>query len=241
MDKWKDININCDLGEGMGNDAQLMPYLSSCNIACGGHFGDDSTMRAAILLAKQHGVKVGAHPSFPDKKNFGRKEMSISPEELEASILQQVTDFKKICDELEVEMHHIKLHGSLYNLAGKDSGTAKVVLRALEIFKPIRLYTFDNSQIVEQSNGAFSICHEAFIDRSYQDDLSLVSRTHPLSLIESPKLALGQLDRMVNFGVVKCISGQEYPLKAETFCIHGDNKNAIEILEYIHSKRMNNG
>ncbi len=241
MDRIANININCDLGEGTGNDAELMPFLTSCNIACGGHFGDDVTMRETIQLAVKYNVKVGAHPSFPDKENFGRVEMDIEPEVLKASLRQQVADFKAVCDEMGVEMHHIKLHGALYNLAAKNEEVAKNVLDAFEIFGPIKFYVGGNLQIYLQDSEHYQFCKEAFIDRTYQDDLSLVNRNNPFASIESIEIAFSQLDMMIGSGEVETVSGKRIPIQAETYCIHGDNPKALEILQFIHQKFTENG
>ena len=126
------IDINCDLGEGIGNDAEIMPYINSCNIACGGHFGDLQTIKETILLAQKYAVKVGAHPSFPDKENFGRKLMTLSDNDLMDSISQQIKLFHQACNETGARMHHVKLHGALYNLAAKDSHIAELVIQAFK-------------------------------------------------------------------------------------------------------------
>ena len=233
------IDINCDLGEGMGNDAQLMPYLGSCNIACGGHFGDVKSMTAAIKLAQLHGVNVGAHPSFPDPENFGRKLMNISRQKLQETLYHQVTIFQQICDKLNVEMHHIKLHGALYNLAANDAEIAAVVLNAFAaVHADIKIYVPYNSAIAILADDYFPIVYEAFADRSYNPDLSLVNRDLVGAVITDKKRAWQQVLTIIKTGKVKSIDGEEVAIKADTFCVHGDQCNAVEIVKHIKEQSV---
>lgn len=235
------VNINCDLGEGIANDHLLMPMLSSCNIACGGHYGDENSIRKTIQLAQKHGIRCGAHPSYPDKANFGRKEMEISSSELINSLKHQIHLFQKIATEQNCEFHHIKLHGALYNRAANDIEIGEVVLNAFdELPKSIRLYVPSESKFARLAEKKFVICEEAFIDRTYQNDLSLTPRTDENALIKNPELAWQQLKLLLDFKKVSTNSGIKVDLNASTFCIHGDSENSLEILTYI-SNRLNNG
>jgi len=236
------VDINCDLGEGMKNDSQLMPYISSCNIACGGHFGDNETIASTIQLAKKHDIKVGAHPSFPDRINFGRKVMTIENKALQASIYDQILNFKQICDDMEVELHHIKLHGALYHLASNSAETANLMM---ETFKKTelncKLYTPYQSALSKLNQSQFEICYEAFIDRSYHADLSLVNRSEKNSMITIPEVGWNQLYQMIKHQKVTSIQGERIPILADTFCIHGDQKNVLEMMIYIHNQlKINN-
>ena len=232
------ININCDLGEGRGNDEKIMPLIHSCNIACGGHYGDASSMRTSIRLAKKYGVKCGAHPSFPDKENFGRKEMNISKMELMQSIRQQIVDFKNICLEEGMEMSHIKLHGALYNLAAKDIGFAQTTLAAIKMSQTIvPIYAPYQSVIARLAKGHFEIVLEAFADRRYHKDLSLVSRTRADAVITDKNQAWQQILMIANEQRVHTVEGEEVPIQADTFCVHGDQKNAVEILDFIKKSK----
>jgi len=229
------IDINCDLGEGMGNDAALMPLLGSCNIACGGHFGDVKSMTITVKLAKKHGVMVGAHPSFPDKENFGREIMDISRDELHQSLVKQISDFQLVCQQNNVNMHHIKLHGALYNLAANDTEIAALVLNAFTRVKPeVKIYAPYFSAIAILAEDYFPIVYEAFADRNYNADLSLVSRDKPNAVIADKQKAYEQIKSIVETGKVTSIDGQMVDIKADTFCVHGDNQNALEILQFIH-------
>ncbi len=229
------IDINCDLGEGMGNDAALMPFLGSCSIACGGHFGNDETMTIAVKLAQQYDVNVGAHPSFPDKENFGRKVMDISRKKLSQSLFQQITDFQIICQTVGMPMHHIKLHGALYNLAAQDAEIAAVVLNVFARCQAdVKIYLPDNSAIAILADDYFPIIYEAFADRRYNPDLSLVARNLDNALITDKKLAWQQISSIVKTGKVSTIDGQLINIRADTFCVHGDSENAFNILQYIN-------
>lgn len=229
------IDINCDLGEGMDNDALLMPFLGSCNIACGGHFGNVESMMTAVKLAIKHGVNVGAHPSFPDRENFGRKIIDISRDDLQQSLYQQIIAFQKVCTGLGVIMHHIKLHGALYNLAASNAEIAAVVLNAFAATKAdIKIYVPYNSAIAILADDYFPIVYEAFADRSYNSDLSLVSRDKGNALISDKNTAWLQVSTMINAGKVKSIDGKMVDIKADTFCVHGDSKNALELVKHLH-------
>lgn len=231
------IDINCDLGEGLANDAALMPYISSCSIACGGHAGTIETMRATVALAKQHNVKIGAHPSFPDRANFGRVKMDIAPKVLLSSIVEQIQTLKRVCDEENVQLNYVKPHGALYNLSVTDATIAQCIISAVqEASGPFRVFTPYNSQLVKVAPPNFEFVFEAFIDRRYADDLTLMSRTHPKAVIENPQDAWQQLHEMLTTRKVLTLSGKKKPIRAETFCLHGDHKNAEVIAQYVHQK-----
>ncbi|MFK8037147.1 MAG: 5-oxoprolinase subunit PxpA [Crocinitomicaceae bacterium] len=235
------IDINCDLGEGARNDAKLMHYISSCNIACGGHFGDRESMINAIRLAKKNNVKIGAHPSYPDYKNFGRQVMKIEDNELKHSIYNQIMNFKSICDEENAELNHIKLHGALYNLASSSSAMATLIFEALiKTNIKCKLYTPYQSELAKIKQNQFEICREAFIDRSYHSDLSLVNRMDKNAIISSPKMAWRQLYYFIKHQEVVSIDGKRITISADTFCIHGDHEMAIEIMEYINDQLYQN-
>lgn len=233
-----EIDINSDVGEGMGNEPQLLPLLSSCNIACGGHAGDMNTMRSVIQLALKNKVKIGAHPSYPDTANFGRISMAIPPELLVASIQQQMHTFTTICDEEHALVHHIKPHGALYNDMAKHTALAKLFLKVITPYKnAIKLYVPYNSVIEKEAlKNNFSILYEAFLDRNYTTDASLVSRKMPNALIENGPEVLEHLIQIIQNKQVKTVNGSFVPLKADTYCIHGDTAAAFEILTYLHNE-----
>lgn len=237
------IDLNADVGEGIGNEAQLLPLISSCNIACGAHAGDETTMREVVKLAKQFNVKIGAHPSYPDKENFGREIIDISNTALFASIKGQIKSLMKICREEQVLLHHVKPHGALYNLAAKDSTTAQVIIEVMKRFHlPLKLYVPYGSVIAAIAKTEnVAITYEAFADRNYNDDLSLVSRKLEGALITSPEEMFAHVHNMVVHKKVVTINGVEVPIEAETFCIHGDNPKALKLARRLKENLLASG
>ena len=235
------VDINADLGEGMGNDEQLMPLISSCSIACGGHYGDDETMRTTIRLALKHGVKVGAHPSFPDKDNFGRKLITMTKSELTESLYFQLLQFYAVCETEDATINHIKLHGALYNYAAIDAPTADAVVGAITETK-VRpyLYLQHGSVLHRKAENLIPLKFEAFIDRRYTSEGRLVSRSMDGAVIEEPEVAWNQFHKMVTSQMVESIDGGQINIKADTYCIHGDNANSVRIASYIHDKLRDN-
>ncbi|WP_243472246.1 5-oxoprolinase subunit PxpA [Winogradskyella sp. MH6] len=232
---FKTVDINADVGEGLGNEALLMPYLSSCNIACGGHAGDAKTMTEVVRLAKNHEVKIGAHPSFPDPLNFGRAVMDISAADLYSSLKSQIRRLQQILHKENAQLHHIKPHGALYNLAAKDEKTAKIIIEVVKsIAMPIQLYVPYNSAISKLAEQEkVNMTFEAFADRNYEENLSLVSRKKEDAILHKNSKILNHILGMIHREKVTTINGVEVPIKASTFCVHGDTKNALEILEFL--------
>lgn len=231
-----DIDINADLGEGLGNEHLLIPLLSSCNIACGGHAGDVATITSVIKMCLTHNVKIGAHPSFPDKDNFGRVVIDINNKDLEASLIEQITLFQKIAKQQGANVHHVKAHGALYNLLVYDIETSKILVEVVKsINSDLAIYAPYKSVLSEVAiQNGMKVIFEAFVDRNYQADLSLLSRQKANALLINPKEVLQHLLRLVLFNKVKTVEGQEVDIKASTYCIHGDTKNACEMLEFLH-------
>ncbi len=229
------IDINCDVGEGLDNEAQLFPYISSCNLACGGHAGDAKTMNKVIGLAVKHNIKIGAHPSYPDREHFGRKTMSLPQKEFTESIGAQVDTLDTLLKEHGAKMHHIKAHGALYNDLATDRELAKTYLQSIiHCKRNVSLYLADGSVIATEAlKMGFKIIYEAFGDRNYRKDLSLVPRSEPNALITDPKLVLDHLLLMIQQKKVKVPEGAMVPILANTFCIHGDTVSAYEILMYL--------
>lgn len=237
------IDINCDVGEGEGIDQFLMPYISSCNIACGGHFGNVNTIDKTIQLAIENQVKIGAHPSFPDKENFGRKLMNISDEELKESINSQLNLFKERMSLVGAKLHHIKPHGALYNAIAVNEKLAVFFANLVKPYlKEAYLYVPYNSVIAKVAlKKNITIKYEAFADRNYNDDLTLVSRTKNNALLIDENEVLNHILHMIKYQNVKTISDLEIPIKADTFCVHGDTKNAIEIVKFINKQLTEKG
>ena len=230
------IDINCDVGEGLNNEHLLMPYISSCNIACGGHAGDLVTIRKVVALAKVYDVKIGAHPSYPDPENFGRITMQLSPDELSKTINDQIQSLLKVVFDAGSKLHHIKPHGALYNDLAKNLPLAKIFLNAIEGYREqYALYVPFGSAIEKEALARnFKIIYEAFADRNYNDDLSLVSRQKKDALLTNSDHIITHISLMRS-GQVKAISGKKIPIKADTFCVHSDTNNAIDIVKTIHN------
>lgn len=231
------IDINADVGEGIGNDKAIMPYVSSCSIACGGHAGTAETIRNTLLLAKKYKLKIGVHPSYPDTENFGRKSLSMLPEALKTSLRNQLSLFIEICSTEAIPLHHLKLHGALYNDAVSNPEIAKTVLSVCKEFPQItKIYTLANNALARMVPPDITVCPEAFIDRNYNEDGGLVARSQPNAIIENPKKAVAHLVDMVVYNQITTLSGNIIPNHASTYCIHGDHKNTLTILKTIHKE-----
>ncbi len=235
------IDINCDMGEGVGNEALLLPLISSCNIACGAHAGDIQTMRKVVRLAKKYDVKVGAHPSYPDRENFGRVSMIISDEELIRTLQGQLQTLEKILKEEQLSLYHIKPHGALYNDLAKNRALSMAFLKAIVKYRDnVFLYLPPNSVVAEiAERQKYQIRYEAFADRNYNNDGSLVSRALPNALLTIPQEVLSHLISMVYKKEVVTPNGQRVPIKADTYCVHGDTVNALQILTYLAQELPN--
>ncbi|EIJ40442.1 MULTISPECIES: 5-oxoprolinase subunit PxpA [Galbibacter] len=232
-----EIIINCDLGEGIGNEEQLMPYIQSCNIACGGHAGNRETIEKVVELAVQNNVAIGAHPSYPDKENFGRVSLSISEEQLINSIQQQLNLFQEVLTKKGASLHHIKPHGALYNDIAKDEDLAMTFLKAIGDYKnEMGIYVPYKSKIARKAlQNGFRIFYEAFADRAYNDDLSLVSRTLPNAILTNKEEVLKQVLHIAKNDSVVTINNKIVATDASTFCVHSDTENAQEIVEFLYN------
>ena len=236
----KHIDINADLGEGFGQDRALMPYLSSCNIACGGHAGNKKSISNTLALAKENEVKIGAHPSFPDKAGFGRVVLDISDIDLKESLTKQISTFYDVVHQNNMEVNHVKAHGALYNEMVNNKRIASLFLEVLsQLGIEPKIYAPANAIIFSLVNDHSNIVAEAFIDRAYHTNLSLVSRTVPGSLHKSPEKAWSQLYNMVVSKTVNTYDGTSETITADTYCIHGDHPNALKILRHINKEMKN--
>jgi len=232
------LDLNCDVGEGMNNEHLIMPFISSCNIACGGHYGNKNTIDETLKLAIANDVLVGAHPSFPDKESFGRKVLNIPDAVLKQSLEAQLDLFLACLANYNHKLHHIKPHGALYNLIAKDKKEAiKFIKITKKYLKDCFLYVPYNSKIAEVAiENNIKVKYEAFADRGYNDDLTLVSRGHEKAVILNARAITKHLVKMIKTNTVETISGEEKEMKAATFCIHGDNKNIVKILPALASE-----
>jgi len=229
------IDINCDVGEGIGNESDLFPHISSCNVACGGHAGDINTMSEVVQLANKFKIKVGAHPSYPDRDNFGRKSMKIEKNRLKASIRKQIEELEAILNSSNMELHHIKAHGALYNDIAVDLDLSAIYLESILAYKDhVLLYLPYGSVIEEEARKqGYKISLEAFGDRNYNEDLSLVSRDSSNAMIEEPKKVLDHIISMIVNNEVYTLNGVKMSFSADTYCIHGDTATALQILMYL--------
>ena len=220
------IDLNCDLGESSGNDADIMPFITSANIACGFHAGDSVTMQATVRLAKQHGVAIGAHPGWPDLQGFGRREMNLTAEEAEAIVLYQIGALAAFVKAEGVELRHVKPHGALYNQAAKDIGLARGIVCAVKNFRAdLILVGLAGSSLVEAGlEAGLRVANEGFPDRAYNPDGSLMSRSLPGALIESPDEVARHAVELVTRGIQ--FNGKT--VNVDTLCLHGDNIHAAE-------------
>tara|TARA_B100000287_G_scaffold265165_1_gene249440 strand:- start:922 stop:1644 length:723 start_codon:yes stop_codon:yes gene_type:complete len=227
------VKINSDLGEGTGIEKDIMPYLTSCSIACGGHTGDKSTMKNTILIAKKHGVKVGAHPSYPDKENFGRKKISISKSDLISSLKNQINELDEICNAHSITLDHIKLHGALYNFSVVDVDTASTIVELMKKNYPDKiLYVPYGSLISELAlEKNIKINYEVFLDRNYNDDLSLVSRSKNNSMILDHNKMLNRLKNVIIGNKIQTVNGNYKKIIGDTFCVHGDSPKMSDIIK----------
>jgi UPF0271 protein len=233
------IDLNCDLGEGAGHDAELMPLVTSANIACGAHAGDLATMRATVALALAHGVAIGAHPGLADRQNFGRREIMISPREAGELVLTQWQALAEVASAVGARVTHLKLHGALYNMTAREQALAEGVLDAVRRIEPRPILVCLAGSVLERlarGLGDVRVAAEVFADRTYQRDGALTPRTQPGALIEDPVVAVAQVLRMVRDGEVRATDGTEVPIRADTLCLHGDGPHAVEFARGIRKE-----
>ena len=229
-------DINCDLGEGIGNDELIIPFITSANIACGYHAGDIDTMHQTIAACLKHNVSIGAHPSFLDRENFGRTEIAMPLDELYELIIQQLIIFFEVADSFGEKINHVKPHGVLYNMSAKDALIANIIAKAVNDFDSnLILYGLSGSHSISEANAiGLKTASEVFADRTYQDDGSLTPRSKPDALITDVEKMIQQVSKMIKDGTVTTVSGKSIPIKAETICIHGDGEHAVEFAKAIH-------
>jgi UPF0271 protein len=230
------IDFNCDLGEGCGTDADIVPLISSASIACGGHAGDDGSMREAIALCLRHGVAVGAHPSFEDRAHFGRRELATTPDEVKAVVARQLQRFAAACAAEGASSHHVKPHGALYNLAARDAGIALAIATAVQAQDPaLVLYALSGSQLARAGEDiGLRVAHEVFAERRYEADGSLTPRTTADAVIEDVDGALAQVRTLVVEARVVARTGESVALRADTVCLHGDRADAPAFARALH-------
>ncbi len=228
----KRIDLNCDMGESygawtMGADAEVMPHISSANVACGFHGGDPATIRKTVRLALDNGVAVGAHPSLPDIQGFGRRAMKISPQDMYDLVVYQAGAVEGFARAAGSRLHHIKCHGALYNMAATDDALSEAMARAARDLGNVMIYALSNSRMIAMVKKlGVPVAGEVFADRGYSDDGTLAPRDKPGGMIEDAAKSVKQALAMVEEGYVTSLSGKRVPVAADTMCLHGDQPGA---------------
>ena len=242
------VDLNCDLGESfgaykLGVDEEILPFVTSANIACGFHAGDPAVMRKTVMLALKNGVAIGAHPGLPDLVGFGRRQMDISPQEAYDIVVYQLGALAAFVKAEGASMQHVKPHGALYNMAAKSKPLSAAIAEAVyKVDSGLILFGLAGSELVAAGEKiGLQVAHEVFADRTYQQDGSLTSRKQPDALITNQEEAVQQVVRMIKEGQVLSRQGQDIAVKADTVCIHGDGKHALEFARKIQEYLLNSG
>lgn len=235
------IDLNCDLGESfgaykMGEQQEILKYISSVNIACGFHAGDPSVMRETVALAIENNVAIGAHPGLPDLAGFGRREMAISPQEAYDLVVYQIGALQAFVTAAGSQLRHVKPHGALYNMAAKDAELADAIAKAVaDVSNDLILFGLAGSELTKAGEAhGLTVAHEVFADRTYQQDGSLTSRTQPNAIITDEQMAVAQVLQMVQSGTVTSVNGGEIMVRADTICLHGDGRHAVEFARALY-------
>jgi UPF0271 protein len=237
------VDLNCDMGEGIGNDVAIMPYISSANIACGYHAGDEVTMRATVQLALKHGVTIGAHPSYPDKANFGRNAMSLNNQEIYDLVQHQIRLLFDIAKAEGATIRHVKPHGALYNTAAVSKDISDSIVSAIYDFDPnLILYGLANSEMINVAKAkGLRFMQEVFADRTYQPNGTLTPRIQANALIENEQQSLDQVMQMIKTRTVTAVDSTCVSIQADTICIHGDGSHAVEFAHALHNQLKSEG
>ncbi len=242
------IDLNCDLGEAFGNysfggDKDILPLITSVNIACGFHAGDANVMNETIQLAKRHNIGIGAHPGLPDLQGFGRRKLDMSPEEVYNIVVYQLGALNGFCLIHDVKMNHVKPHGALYQMGAKDKSIASAIAQAVYDFdKTLVFVGLANTLLISEAKKlGLKTASEVFADRRYEDDGQLVSRKEPDAVISDSDEALNQVVKMVTENKVISKNNKEITLQADTICVHGDGAHALEFVTKIREKLTKEG
>lgn len=237
------VDLNCDLGESFGNykigaDEEVIPYISSANIACGFHASDPVVMNNTVRLAKEHKVSVGAHPGFADLVGFGRRKMEISNEEAALIVQYQIGALKAFCSAHGIKMKHVKLHGALYNMAAKDLNLALAICEGIYKVDPDLIFlALHGSKMVEAAKVmGLRVASEVFADRAYNEDGTLVDRAKAGAVITDEELAIKRVIRMIRENKVEAVNGVDIDVKADSICVHGDGVKALEFVRKIRER-----
>ena len=237
------LDLNADLGEGVGDDAAMLGIVSSANVACGGHAGDADTMRATVRAARERGVIVGAHPGFADRENFGRRRLLLPPEELDASIRAQVRTLVEIAEEEGWPVRYVKLHGALANMAAEEPAVMALCLAAIEgLVQDMAVLAIDNSMQVEVAEAlGYRTVREAYADRAYQPGGLLVPRQMPGAVLHDATDIAERAVRLAAAGEIVAAEGSIVHTAARSLCIHGDTPDAVAIARAVRDALASNG
>lgn len=243
------IDLNADLGESYGNykvgsDAEIIPLISSANVACGFHASDPVVMIETVKRIKESGsTGLGAHPGFPDLMGFGRRYMELSDDEVHAIMLYQLSALDGIARTYGLELNHVKPHGALYNATFKDENLARVIAQAVKDFNPkLKLMGLANNNLVQAGKAAgLDVINEVFADRAYEDDGTLVSRSKNGAMITDSSLATERVVRMITDGKVESVNGKDVEIQADSICVHGDGEKALEFVKEIRRQLEEKG
>ena len=229
------VDLNADMGEGCGDDATLVGLVTSANVACGFHAGDPMIMRATVDAAVRAGVAVGAHPGYPDPRGFGRRDLAATPAEITADVLYQVGALQAICKAAGTRVRYVKAHGALYNRAAKDAPAARAIAEAVRLADPsLVLLCLAGSLMIDCARAAgVAVAEEAFADRAYSSDGSLVSRSVSGAVLTDPEIVSSRAVRMVTEGTVEALGGGTVRLRADSLGVHGDTPGALELVRAV--------
>ena len=242
------VDLNSDLGESfgnykMGNDDKIIPLISSANVACGFHAGDPVVLSDTIKMAKDAGIEAGAHPGFPDLMGFGRRNMAVSPAEAKAYVTYQIGALDAFAKVNGMKLQHVKPHGALYNMAGKDYELAKAICEAVKEYDDsLIIMALSGGELVRAAEDmGLRVAREVFADRAYEEDGSLVNRRKEGAMITDENLAIERVVRMIKEEKVTAITGRDIPIKADSVCVHGDGEKALKFVEKIREAFQKEG
>ena len=237
------IDLNCDLGEGCGNDAAIVPLISSANVSCGAHAGDACTIRETLRLCALHGVPAGAHPGYADREHFGRRETGDDPDAIARSVAEQLATFAALAKECGVAVTHVKLHGALYNRAADDAEAAAAVVRTVRTFDgTLPLVGLSGSLLrAIAADAGLPVVHEVFPDRGYDGEGRLLKRGQPGAVIDAPDEVAERAFMLAGLGLAKDVRGRAVMLRADTLCLHGDRDDAVAIAQAVRARLLDAG
>ncbi len=243
-----EININCDLGEtskfcSTENDPLLLGIVNSANVACGYHAGDEPTMKKTVEISKKNGVSVGAHPSFNDPENFGRKRLNLTPNEINRLIIDQITILSEIAENNSMKVTHVKPHGALNNMACENFELATIISNSIIEANKDLIFLVPTGSEMERAGRKLNlkVATEIFADRNYEDDGNLVSRSKKNALITDPEIAKKHVIKMVKSQALNCYSGKQIPCEIDSVCVHGDGENAVKTAKEIKEGLLSSG